>query len=80
MKEPLPVPTLSYGYGSSPQAAMTMYQAPASLAQQYPQVRDMEWLLSEIVLSSGRGCDKKKGKLENYCCRVWIGDKSILSF
>lgn len=37
MKEPLPVPTLSYGYGSSPQAAMTMYQAPASLVQQYPQ-------------------------------------------
>lgn len=37
MKEPLPVPTLPYGYGSSPQASMSMYQAPGSAGQQYPQ-------------------------------------------
>lgn len=37
MKEPLPVPTLSYGYGSSPQASMSMYQVPGSAGQQYPQ-------------------------------------------
>ena len=43
MKEPLPVPTLSYGYGSSPQASMSMYQAPGSAGQQYPQVRTMNF-------------------------------------
>lgn len=37
MKEPLPVPTLPYGYGASPQASMSMYQVPGSAGQQYPQ-------------------------------------------
>lgn len=37
MKEPLPVPTLPYGYGVSPQASMSMYQPPASTLHQYPQ-------------------------------------------
>ncbi|KAJ7376371.1 Signal transducing adapter molecule 2 [Desmophyllum pertusum] len=35
MKEPLPVPTLPYGY--NPQASMGMYQLPGSTVQQYPQ-------------------------------------------
>ena len=43
MKEPLPVPTLPYGYGSSPQASMSMYQVPGSVGQQYPQVRTMNF-------------------------------------
>lgn len=37
MKEPLPVPTLPYGYGVNPQASMGMYQVPGSTGQQYPQ-------------------------------------------
>lgn len=46
MKEPLPLPTLPYGYGGSPQASMTMSQALASTLQQYSQVRDAECLVN----------------------------------
>ena len=48
MKEPLPVPTLPYGYGANPQPSMGMYQLPGSTAQQYPHVRSIERLLEKI--------------------------------
>ncbi|KAL9962387.1 hypothetical protein ACROYT_G031486 [Oculina patagonica] len=41
MKEPLPVPTLPYGYGANPQASMGMYQLPVSTTQQYPHATQM---------------------------------------
>lgn len=41
MKEPLPVPTLPYGYGANSQGTMGMYQLPGSTAQQYPQATQL---------------------------------------
>ena len=49
MKEPLPVPTLPYGYGGSPQASMGMYQVPGIHNAAVPTSKNYEIILNAAI-------------------------------
>lgn len=71
MKEPLPVPTLPYGYGGSPQASMGMYQQPGATAQQYPHVRNLERSLENIriIYIANKSCEVQGLCADLHICR-----------